>query len=245
MIELSLWDSNEGWERKLINNPKYVLKTIPELRELPILMVTDKDNFCSNHSKKNLSFIPDLHKLKKFIISDIPVCLGDEKIDIYLILGANPKVGINLESVPEYIRNDEYLLNDVWSFIIEDLLDLFKTKENLYKLYETGSVKILEKINKFPKEINKRESYYYDWVGISSEYLIKDNPENDYWSSFDVYYRISAFGKEFLIDTKHISGGNRAKVYLYETREELSSKINQGIIIELFNYYLWKISQKN
>ena len=239
MIELSLWgDKQNSWEIELINNPKrYQLRTIPELVKVVGL---GKIEFEEEKKDEN-SFLYDLSKLKKFIISDIPVCLENEKINVYIILGAIPKVGIDLESIPGYIRNDEYLLEDSWNFILEEILYLFKSKDQLKNLYESSNLKIIDKLKKIPKDFNKREDYYYNWIGISSNHLIKDNPEKDYWSPFEVYYRISLFGEEFLINIKHSSGGNRAMIYSYKTKEEISSKLNYGVIIELFNYHLWKI----
>ena len=216
MIELSLWKDNQhSWEREIINNPKrYQLRTVPELSKVirsGLIKKTDQG--------KEDSFLYDLCCFKKFIISDIPGFLENEKINIYIILGGISKVGIDLESIPGYIRNDEYLLEDSWNFILEEILDLFNSKDQLKNLYENSNLKIIDKLKKFPKDFNKREDYYYNWNGISSNHLIKDNPEKDYWSSFEVYYRISLFGEEFLINIKHSGGGNRAMIYSYKTKE--------------------------
>lgn len=237
MIKISLWDNKcDSWEKELINNPKYQLKTVIGLKGY------DSIKGCENlEENKRDECIIDLCRLKKFIISDIPGCLGNESLTIYIILGANPKIGLDLDSVPGYIKNDECLLEDCWNFIKEEVLDLFSSEDNIKDLYESADFKILEKLTKFPKDFNKRESYYYEWGGISSAHIIKDNPGNDYWSSFSLFYKISVFGKEFLIDVKHSSGGNRVMVYSYDTKSQVSSKINQKIIVELFNYHLWKI----
>lgn len=239
MIELLLWEEKINfWETELISNRKYQLKNVPELAKV----VGSGSINNSKNQKKEDSFIYDLCKFKKFIISDIPTCLEDEKIIIYIILGAIPKVGIDLELVPEYIKNDESLLEDSWKFIIEEIIDLFKSGSQLKNLYEGSNLKIIDKLKTFPKDINKREDYYYNFCGISSNYLIKDNPKHDYWSSFNVCYKISLFEEEYLIDIKHSgNGGNRVMIYSYKTKEEISSKLNYGVILELFNYYLWKI----
>lgn len=238
MIELSLWeDKQNSWEIELIKNPKrYQLRTVPELSKVirsGLIKKTDQG--------KEDSFLYDLCCFKKFIISDIPGFLENEKINIYIILGGISKVGIDLESIPEYIRNDECLLEDSWNFIIEEILDLFKSEKQLRDLYEGSNLRVIDKLKKFPKDFNKREDYYYNFAGISSDHLIKDNPEKGYWSPFDAYYKISLFNEEYLINVKHCGAGNKAMIYSCKTKEEISSKLNYGVIIELFNYYLWKI----
>ena len=239
MIELSLWDcKEESWEKELIKNPKYLLRTVPKLRDLCELKLISENPEIEKSIKQ---FIPDLSKLKKFIISDIPCCLKDEKISVYVILGANPKIGVDLDTVPNYIRGDEILVEDLWGFIIDEISETLNSNDDVKDLYEKAEVKIIEKLTKFPKDFNKRESYYYDWSTLSSGFLLKNYTLKDYWDSFDLFYKISVFGENYLMDIKHSSSGNRVMIYSYKTKNQIPFKINQRIIIELFNYYLWKI----
>ena len=242
MIELSLWDCKEdSWEKELIKNPRYLLKSAESLIGLEeSVKLINHDLEIKNSSLRE--YEPNLSKFKKYIVSEIPCCLTDENVTIYMILGACPKIGIDLDTVPNYVRGDESLMIDLWDFVVDELVENISSEKAVRLLYEKSGIKLIETLEKFPKEFNKRANYYYNWAGISSNILLKNFPQDSWdYGSFDRFYKISVFGNDYFVDIKHSLCGNRVMIYSYETKSQIPSKINQDIIVELFNYYLWKI----
>ena len=235
MIKIKFWDNKEdSWEKELWK-PNYKLKVSWKLKS-PDIYFSFK-----NDLENDIKFSPELDKCKVFSITNQPCCLNDEEIEAFLILGAKPLIGINLDTIPNYLqelRDDIY--HDLLNNLEEDLLECFNNKNTIEDLYNTIPMEI-KKLKSFPKEFQKEPIYYYGTGDIRPGLLAELMPENNCWSTYDIYYKVIVSGSCYFVHLKHTSGqSNLARVYSYEDKKAINSKINEQLIIELLIYNIWK-----
>lgn len=179
-----------------------------------------------------------------FYMNDIPRLLDlDLFIKIYVILGAQTRVAVDINTVPEYLRDDESI-NDILDSIIENLNESFATNQDLSKILDDVGVKDITQLKEFPKKkIEKEELYRYKSVSQWSlnDILEKVYKDFDYWTNYDFYYKFKINEVEYLLHIYHLqSGGNVYKIYRYDNKGG-DFMINETELFQILIYNLWKM----
>lgn len=239
MIKIKFWnkDADESWEREF-KKPNYILRTSWSLRELDYKILKD------NIKNPNYTFQARIERFKSLVVENQPCCLNDESLEACLILGAKPQIGLNINTIPGYLKEDPTVIDDLIKNIEEELCDCFQDQESIENFYNTMSVDF-KPLKNFPKTIQNEPLYYYTPTTIEAGLITSIMPELDYWSDFDLNYKVVIDGEEFFVHLKHNCGQcDLARVYSYETKKPINSKINEDIIIELLIFNIWKMYSK-
>lgn len=179
-----------------------------------------------------------------FYMNDIPRLLDlDLFIKIYVVLGAQTRVAVDINTIPEYLRDDESI-NDILDSIIENLKDSFTTNQDLSKILDDVGVKDITLLKEFPRKIIKKEELYrYKSVSQWSlnDILEKIHKDFDYWTNYNFYYKFIIDDVEYLLHIYHLqSGGNVYKIYRYYNMDG-DFIINETELFQILIYNLWKM----
>lgn len=181
-----------------------------------------------------------------FYINNIPRLLDPNYfIKVYMILGAQTRVGIDLNTVPEYLR-DEESIEDILNCVIEEFKECFSSDEEVAAILDSIEVKDLEELKSFPKKkIDKEELYLYtnsEWYQGLNNLLEKINPDFDYFLNEDYYYKANIDGIDYFLHIYHLQNGNNIyKVYFYDKENQTRGLMKDDkAIFQIIIYNIWK-----
>lgn len=238
MIKIKLWnkDADESWEREL-NKPNYILRAAWSLNE--------KECFLLKEEVKNPRLVVHarIDRFKILQIEEQPCCLNNENIEAFLILGAKPQIGINLDTIPAYLKGDSSVIDDLFKNIEDELFECLKDQKTIEELYQTIPLEI-KLLKSFPKTFHKEPTYYYLATNIETELMSTAHSGIDYWDDFNLCYKVTIDKTDYLVHLIRCNYSSLVRVYSYETKKPINSTINEKIIIELLIFNIWKMYLK-
>lgn len=181
-----------------------------------------------------------------FQVNDIPRLLDpNHPIKVYMILGAQTRIGIDINTVPEYLR-DEESIEDILNCVIEEFKESFSSYQEVASILDSVEIKDLEEFKSFPKKkIDKEELYLYtnsEWYLNLNSLLKKINPDADYWLNEDYYYKANIEGIDYFLHIYHLQNGNNIyKVYFYDKENQTKGLMKDDkAIFQIMIYNIWK-----
>ena len=198
------------------------------------------DLILSTNSEK-LDAVYKVSYFRYFIASGQSSLLADEELHVMTKFGSKTVISLFLNEIPEYIKEDQILMEGLVYEISAELLNILSSGENYGEVFPELSEVVF--LKKFPKNIQKEYLYNYlpSFFGDCDLFIKKAGLNLEYsWSPHSVLAKISMWGNDYLLHRNKLQAGyDLFYVYRYDNKkvsEEDMKIINQAII-----YKLWKM----